>query len=226
MTTRILRFLPVIAAFGACLPATAGAQATSPLTGGTPALAPSPFALSGGGQVLLGRAVRFRGTVDRGDAGRAVSIERLDPLTSAWTPEAATTVAADGSFVASWRPRHSGRFQTRAVLAHDGAAGAAGASPELPLTVYRPALATWYGPGLFGRRTACGNRLSRSLLGVAHRRLPCGTSVALVYRGRTLVVPVVDRGPFTAGTEWDLTAAAAHALGFAESGRLGAVPLR
>lgn len=226
MTNRILRFLPVIAAFGACLPATAGAQATSPTTGGTPALAPSPFALSGGGQVLLGRAVRFRGTVDRGEAGRAVTIERLDPLTSAWTPEAATTVASDGTFVASWRPRHSGRFRTRAVLTRDSAAGAAAASPELPLTVYRPALATWYGPGLFGRRTACGNRLSRGLLGVAHRRLPCGTSVALHYRGRTLVVPVVDRGPFTAGADWDLTAAAARALGFAESGRLGAVPLR
>ncbi|MDP9292926.1 MAG: septal ring lytic transglycosylase RlpA family protein [Actinomycetota bacterium] len=226
MTTRILRFLPVIAAFGACLPATAGAQATLPPTGGTPALAPSPFALSGGGQVLLGRAVRFRGTVDRGEAGRAVTIERLEPLTSAWTPEAATTVASDGSFVASWRPRHSGRFQTRAVLARDSAAGTAAASPELPLTVYRPALASWYGPGLFGKRTACGNRLSRSLLGVAHRRLPCGTSVALHYRDRTLVVPVVDRGPFTRGTEWDLTAATAAALGFAESGRLGAVPLR
>jgi rare lipoprotein A len=225
MTTRILRLLPLIATFGACLPAPAGAQDGSPPTGGSPALAPSPFALSGGGQVLLGRAVRFRGTMDLSDAGRVVTIEHLDPVTSAWTPQATATVAPDGSFVASWRPRHSGRFQTRAVLTPDSAAGTATASPELALTVYRPALATWYGPGLYGRRTACGGRLTRDLLGVAHRRLPCGTSVALHYRGHTLVVPVVDRGPFTAGTEWDLTAAAARALGFMQSGRLGAMPV-
>lgn len=226
MTTRSLRPLLMIAAFGACLAAPAGAQATAPPTGGTPAFAPTPFAVSTGGHVLLGRAVRFRGKVDRGDAGRTVTIERLEPLTSAWTPEATTTVASDGSFVASWRPRHSGRFRTRAVLVRDAAAGAAAASPELSLTVYRPALATWYGPGLFGRRTACGKRLTRALVGVAHRRLPCGTSVALHHRGRTLVVPVVDRGPFTARADWDLTAAAAKELGFTESGRLGAIALR
>jgi rare lipoprotein A len=225
MTTRILRLVPLIAAFGLCLPAAAGAQGTFPPTGGSPALAPSPFALSGGGQVLLGRAVRFRGTVDPSHAGRVVTIEALDPVSSVWTPQATAIVASDGSFVASWRPRHSGRFQTRAVLASDSAAATATALPELPLTVYRPALATWYGPGLYGRRTACGGRLTRDLLGVAHRRLPCGTSVALHYRGRTLVVPVVDRGPFTAGTAWDLTAAAARALGFVQSGRLGAMPV-
>lgn len=224
MQTRILRILPVLAVFGALLPASAQAQATP--TGGTPIPPPSPFALSGSGHVLLGHAVRFRGAVERSDAGRTVTIERLDALTQAWTPEATTAVAPDGSFVASWHPRHSGRFQTRAVVARDGAAGASAASPELALTVYRPALATWYGPGFYGKRTACGIKLSRGLVGVAHRRLPCGTNVALRYRGRILVVPVVDRGPFRPGADWDLTAAAAQALGFTETSRLGAVSLR
>jgi rare lipoprotein A len=224
MQTRILRILPVLAVFGAFLPASAQAQA--PPTGGTPIPPPSPFALSGKGHVLLGHAVRFRGAVERSDAGRTVTIEQRDPLTRIWGPVATTTAAPDGSFVASWQPRHSGRFQTRAVVARDGGAAAAAASPELALTIYKPALATWYGPGFFGKRTACGIKLTRDLVGVAHRRLPCGTNVALRYRGRIVVVPVVDRGPFRRGTDWDLTAATAQALGFTETSRLGAVSLR
>jgi rare lipoprotein A len=227
MQTRIIRILPVLAVFGALLPASAQAQATAgPPTGGTPVPTSGPFALSGSGHVLLGHAVRFRGAVDRGDAGRAVTIERFDALTQAWTPEATTTVASDGSFLAKWQPRHSGRFQTRAIVDRDGLAGAAAASPELALTVYRPALATWYGPGFFGKHTACGIKLTPALVGVAHRSLPCGTNVALRYRGRILIAPVVDRGPFRRGTDWDLTAAAAQSLGFTETSLLGAVSLR
>jgi rare lipoprotein A (peptidoglycan hydrolase) len=50
-------------------------------------------------------------------------------------------------------------------------------------------------------------------MGVAHRTLPCGTRVAIHYRGRSVTVPVVDRGPYTSAT-WDLTEATAQALGF------------
>jgi rare lipoprotein A (peptidoglycan hydrolase) len=66
-------------------------------------------------------------------------------------------------------------------------------------------------------------KLSRRLLGVAHRRLPCGTPVALTYGGRAITVPVVDRGPFRRGRRWDLTAATARALGFTVTDRIGAV---
>ena len=59
-------------------------------------------------------------------------------------------------------------------------------------------MATWYGPGFYGRRTACGVKMSRTLLGVAHKTLPCGTQVAVLYKGRRITVPVVDRGPFRA----------------------------
>ena len=65
--------------------------------------------------------------------------------------------------------------------------------------------------------------MSRTLLGVAHRKLPCGTDVALTYEGRTITVPVVDRGPFKRGRRWDLTIAAAKALGFTFTDRIGAV---
>jgi rare lipoprotein A len=84
-------------------------------------------------------------------------------------------------------------------------------------------VASWYGPGFYGRKTACGLRMSRKLLGVAHKKLPCGTPVAIAYGGKSITVPVVDRGPFIKGRKWDLTAAAAKAIGFAYTDRLGAV---
>jgi rare lipoprotein A len=91
--------------------------------------------------------------------------------------------------------------------------------------VYYPAIATWYGPGFYGKKTACGRRLSRTTLGVAHKRLPCGTQVQISYRGHTIVVPVIDRGPFAHHASWDLTGAAAKQLGMKVTSRVGAAPL-
>ncbi|MCW2926689.1 MAG: hypothetical protein JWM86_657 [Thermoleophilia bacterium] len=65
-------------------------------------------------------------------------------------------------------------------------------------------VATWYGPGFFGQRTACGQTLRTGTWGIAHRTLPCGTLVTLVHRGRRVTVPVIDRGPFSGATV-DLT---------------------
>src|SRR5947208_1435470 len=79
--------------------------------------------------------------------------------------------------------------------------------PAAQVTVFKPARATWYGPGFYGHRLACGGRLTTRTLGVAHRHLPCGTPVRVFYGGRSLVVPVVDRGPFANGASYDLTAA-------------------
>jgi rare lipoprotein A len=86
------------------------------------------------------------------------------------------------------------------------------------LNVYRRAAVSWYGPGLFGSRLACGGTLSAGTLGVANRSLPCGARVTLRYRGRTVRVPVIDRGPFVGGREYDLTAATAQRLGFHATG--------
>jgi rare lipoprotein A (peptidoglycan hydrolase) len=90
---------------------------------------------------------------------------------------------------------------------------------------YKPVKATWYGPGLFGNHLACGGRLAHSTLGVAHKSLPCGTQVALKYRGRTVVVPVIDRGPYARGVSYDLTQATARKLGMTETAHLAAAPL-
>jgi rare lipoprotein A (peptidoglycan hydrolase) len=61
---------------------------------------------------------------------------------------------------------------------------------------------------------ACGGTLYPWTRGVAHKTLPCGTKVTLRYEGRTVTVPVVDRGPYVAGREFDLTEATRNDLGF------------
>ena len=75
--------------------------------------------------------------------------------------------------------------------------------------------ATWYGPGFFGNTTACGQKLTRTTFGVAHRTLPCGSKVVIGYGGRFVRTTVIDRGPYANGAKWDLTQATAQALRFA-----------
>ncbi len=64
---------------------------------------------------------------------------------------------------------------------------------------------TWYGPGLWGHRTACGVRLAARTIGIAHRKLPCGTRVTVAYRGHWQRARVIDRGPYRKGYGMDLT---------------------
>jgi hypothetical protein len=84
----------------------------------------------------------------------------------------------------------------------------------------RSAGATWYGPGLYGRHTACGQVLRPQTIGVANRDLPCGTPVKFVYHGRRIVTTVIDRGPYSRGNDWDLTNGARRALGFGGADRI------
>jgi rare lipoprotein A len=79
-------------------------------------------------------------------------------------------------------------------------------------TVYKAA--TWYGPGFWGKSTACGTTLTPTTLGVAHRKLPCGTQVTFNYNGASVTATVIDRGPFHKGYAWDLTKKVAKRLGF------------
>jgi rare lipoprotein A (peptidoglycan hydrolase) len=82
------------------------------------------------------------------------------------------------------------------------------------LNVYRYAQASWYGPGLYGGHLGCGGTLTPGRLGVANKSLPCGTPLTLRHDGRSLRVRVIDRGPYVAGREFDLTAATAARLHF------------
>jgi len=214
------RLLPALVAAGLVAP-TCALGAPSP--GG--AQAPSgDVVFTSGAHAYRDRPARVRGFVPAGDAGHSVRIERLDAATGTWAEVATAIAGADGRFAARWRSATAGRFTLRAVVDPGGDAQAATASGELTVSVYERAKATWYGPGFYGRRTACGQRLTRRLAGVAHRTLPCGTLVALHHRGQATVVPVVDRGPFGTDAEWDLTSATAAAVGFTQTGTLGVLP--
>jgi hypothetical protein len=73
-------------------------------------------------------------------------------------------------------------------------------------------IASWYGPGFYGNRTACGQVYTPEIIGVAHRTLRCGTMLVIEYRGRTMTVPVIDRGPYIAGRTLDLSNATRLAM--------------
>lgn len=124
-----------------------------------------------------------------------------------------------GRFSLRWRPQRTGTYKVRAYGRHRGRVRASH-SPARRVTAYRHAEASYYGPGLYGGGMACGGTLTPGTLGVAHKSLPCGSKVKLLYNGRRVTVPVVDRGPYVAGREYDLTAATKARLGFPSTGVL------
>ena len=158
----------------------------------------------------VGRSVRVSGRVRPGDAGRRVIVRAAGR-------RKATRTRANGRFSTRVRAGSTGRFRVR-VIARGNAAAKRSRDSAGKLTVYRPASASWYGPGFYGNRTACGQTLTSSTEGVAHRSMPCGTKLRLRYGGRTVSARVIDRGPYVAGREFDLTYATKRKLGFPDTG--------
>jgi rare lipoprotein A (peptidoglycan hydrolase) len=216
------RLLPAVLAVGLALPAAAAAQST----GGASAPEPQPaaeVALVASPQALLGRRATLTGTAPRRARGRIVQVQRYDEAAGRWRSEARAVVGRRGRFAVRWSPQVLGQQRIRATLQRRRSASVTTASPEVSVRVFKPGIATWYGPGLYGNTTACGQVLTKELVGVAHKKLPCGTLVEVAYRGTSIVVPVVDRGPYAKGKTWDLTSAAAQQLGFTETARIGAL---
>ena len=114
---------------------------------------------------------------------------------------------------------------TPAALASSGGASAPAGMPtkaHARTAHAKPAhgaqIATWFGPGFYGQRTACGQTMTPLIVGVASRKLPCGTLVLVNYNGHRLTVPVIDRGPYAKnGATWDLTWGAASTLEITET---------
>jgi rare lipoprotein A (peptidoglycan hydrolase) len=166
--------------------------------------------------VLAGRRVLARGILRPAAAGRAVALQ-VSTRNGRWATVDRDRTDAQGRYLLRWRATQPGTRQMR--VAFRGARGLASTRRALGhLRVYRRAVASWYGPGLYGGKLACGGTLTAGTLGVAHKTLPCGTKVTLRYRGRRVRVPVVDRGPFVGNREFDLTAATKHRLGFGSTG--------
>ena len=134
----------------------------------------------------------------------------------------ALSASPAASALASGAPGGSGT--SGAPGASGGVTGGASAAPGTPgvgaHAHRKTSIATWFGPGMYGRQTACGQTLTPAVVGVANRTLPCGTLVQISYGGHAIVVPVLDRGPYAHGANWDLTAGAAQALDIAETVRI------
>ncbi|MEP7004130.1 MAG: septal ring lytic transglycosylase RlpA family protein [Chloroflexota bacterium] len=108
-------------------------------------------------------------------------------------------------------------FAAPALVVEAAALVLAAPAPAAQVAVVEPqggiVLASWYGPGFYGNRTACGQVYTPEIIGVAHKTLPCGTLLTLTYGSRVLVVPVIDRGPYIAGRTLDLSNATKLAIG-------------
>jgi rare lipoprotein A len=199
-------------------------------TGGAAAPGAGDVVLRSSPGALVNRTMRLRGSVPSRLRGRAVLIQ-LYNANGSWTTVARTTADGAGNYSVRWRSKRSGRFTLRAAVYGVVRAGASPGTDtgQTRVTVYPSAIATWYGPrGAQAEQTACGVRLTKTTLGVAHRTLPCGTQVELYYAGRTITVPVIDRGPYANNASWDLTIATSDALHFTDVGvdRIGALVVR
>jgi rare lipoprotein A len=203
-----MRFLMPAAAVAALLTVGAGLATASPSkqrrsrVASHVSLHVSRHEVLGGGRVVLRGRVRPRGAhrvklVFRGPDGGV----------------AGAATRPNGSFALRWGPGRIGAYSVRAYGLHDKRVKGS-ASAARRLTSYREAAASYYGPGLYGGGLACGGTLEPGTLGVASKTLPCGAKVKFLYRGETITVPVVDRGPYVAGRDFDLTAATRERLGF------------
>jgi rare lipoprotein A len=186
------------------------------------------------------------GTAPETAAGSRIAIETAPTsATRSWTQVATALIAPTGAFSAVWVPSSSGEVAIRAVLSggltsalvqtetgENGASALPAASTTttasttvttsaLLIPIFKSAIATMYGPGLWNRHTFCGERLRKTTLGVASRTLKCGTKVEISFKGREITVPVIDRGPFANNVTWDLTWATGEALGMTATSTIG-----
>jgi hypothetical protein len=157
-------------------------------------------------------ATLFRGVDAVSIDGMAMATPTLDPAYRSDGALSETTVLLDPD----QRPAPAGRPDVGAVQPAAPVGSVAIPQWHLDRDI------SWYGPGFYGKRTACGYAMTESLRGVAHRSLPCGTKVTFrnPANGRVLTVPVVDRGPYVDGRIWDLTGGACLALGHCYTGSI------
>jgi rare lipoprotein A len=166
----------------------------------------------------IGKAVAVTGRVVASAPDRhAVRLQMRK--TSGWVTLDRGRTRPNGRFVLKDRRHVAGSTKLR-VLAPGHSTARRAVKTVGRLNVYRDAHASWYGPGLYGNPLGCGGTLNAGTLGVANKSLPCGTKVTLRHGSKSVRVRVIDRGPYVAGREYDLTAATAQRIGFSGHGSL------
>ncbi|NQW10701.1 MAG: septal ring lytic transglycosylase RlpA family protein [Alphaproteobacteria bacterium] len=92
--------------------------------------------------------------------------------------------------------------------------------PKVDWSYAETGIASWYGPGFHGKRTANGEVFDENMVSAAHRTLPLPSVVRVTNldNGRSLVVRVNDRGPFAHGRIIDMSRRGAHLLDFQRRG--------
>jgi rare lipoprotein A (peptidoglycan hydrolase) len=160
--------------------------------------------------VVRGGKARVKGRVKPGSVGRKVIIK-------VGGKKLTTRTKKGGKFSKSFRVPSTGTKKVRVKAKGDRKAAG---SKKLAgrVTGFRPAAASYYGPGFYGNRTACGQTLTPGMLGVAHKTMPCGTKLKLMHGSRVVRVRVIDRGPYAGHREFDLTEATKRRLGFGSTG--------
>lgn len=106
------------------------------------------------------------------------------------------------------------------ACASGGALTSAGSSEQVAPAVIAEGRASWYGLGFHGRPTASGEKFDMNAYTAAHPSLPFGKRVLVrnPSNGRSVVVRINDRGPYTGGRIIDVSFAAARALGIVTLG--------
>ena len=127
----------------------------------------------------------------------------------------AALLACAGSFCQAQQEDGSAELEVAAeaaLVAVDTMGQAVDAMPPSPS---QSGIASWYGPGFHGRKTANGETFNMDGLTAAHRWLPFGSWVRVqnMVNGRSIDVRINDRGPFIKQRIIDLSRAAAKALG-------------
>jgi hypothetical protein len=164
-----------------------------------------------GGSATVSGTLQVRRPLDP-LAGRMVALQGL--ARGGWRTLAAARTGRLGNFRLSFSPHATGSERVRLRFA--GEQYLLEARRRLGrLNVYRQVQVSWYGGE---GPLACGGQLSATTMGVASPTLPCGTLLTLRFDGRSLRVPVIDRGPYVGGRELDLTQATKVALGFGDIG--------
>lgn len=162
--------------------------------------------------VKLGDKVKVKGRVEPAGTRRKVAVR-----IGGETVKTQTTKRGTFAVKAKAESVGTGESTVRVRAASDKIAAGSGDKAG-KVSVLRPAVASYYGPGLYGNQLGCGGTLQPDTVGVAHKSLPCGTKLIVAYGNESVKTSVIDRGPYVGGREFDLTEALKNKLGFGSTG--------